>query len=1686
MIMKSFFFLALLFGLLANQSFSKPIDNHVHSVSPTSENGEAIESKIAPLKNTPGENSGLEEQPSPPSPDAFITTWATTVANESITIPTTGTGYNYQIDWENDGIFDDFNVGGNATHIYATAGTHTIVISGTFPRIYFFQALDKQKIKSVEQWGTGVWSSMGYAFHSCTNLVINASDVPNLTNVTDMSLMFNGATSLNQDISNWNVSTIKKMGSMFGGASSFNQNLNSWDVRNVTTMSGMFGGTAFNKDISGWDVSSVTDMSSMFGGATSFNQAIGAWDVSSVTNMDRMFFDATSFNQDLSTWDVSSVTDMKRMFSDATSFNQDISIWDVSNVTDMQVMFQGATSFNQNIGAWNVSKVTNMLGMFYRTPLSVANYDALLIGWSALTLQNNVGFNVSGLKYCEGEIARQYIIDTYGWTFYSDGKVKTTLSALSLNSGTLFEFDPAVLNYSVSVQGCLENIIVSAAATDGNFVTVSGTGNTLLTSIFPASQDLVITVAANDGCETVYTISLTRGSLETCNYRDDDCSGLADDGIGACENNQFIATWKTTVADETITFPLSAVSGTSMDIDWGDGTAQTGLGNNPTHTYSTAGTYTVSVGGIFDRVWFNDVGSKLNIISIDQWGTTPWSTMVGAFYGCSNLQGLATDTPNLSKVASMHTMFRGSSSFNQDISTWDVGSVTIMQGMFNTATSFNQDLSAWDVGSVTNMVAMFLGATSFNQDLSTWDVSKVGNMNSMFLGASSFNQNLSAWDVSNVGSMSSMFNTASSFNQDLNDWDVSNVGSMSSMFLGASSFNQDLSAWDVSNVTFMTNMFSGVTLSTSNYDALLIGWAPKMKTTISASFSGGLSTYCAGLDARNAIIAKGWTITDGGINGADINLQGNSVNIVSGDTSPSSSDDTDFGTVALNTPTVKTYSIQNTGSTALTVSSIVSTSDDAADFVVGGITLPAILAAGTSSTFTLTFTPTTTGTKTATVTINTNDCDEAAYDFAVSGFGECLILPVAAITNNTGETVLTCDVQSISLTASGGVSYLWDNDLGSEASASITEAGTYTVTVTSANGCTDTESIIITADKTAPVAAITNNTGETVLTCDVQSISVNATGGVSYLWDNDLGSEASASITEAGTYTVTVTSANGCTDTESIIITADKTAPTAGITNNTGETILTNALTSISLTATGGTSYSWSDGVSEVSAVAGLSISTPGTYTVTVYGSNGCFDKSSIVITQYLSTILDAIGLVTDIACYNEKNGAIDITVFGGTPPYSFRWSNRQTTEDISNLSPGTYSVTVKDAARDQKTVSFTISNPPLLTINSTQTNISACALDGKGSITPIATGGTGSYSFSINTGALLTNGIFSDLDAGTYTITVRDENNCTQSQSITITEALPMSFSTALTAVTSCTPNGSIKVSPVGGKTPYSFSKDGGATWQLEDTFNNLSSGNYTVAVKGANGCQASNSTVEITDNGSDAYENNNSLGAAKTISLESTYQARLGISGDADWFKYTNPKSPKSAGTYYLIFDSYAIGQIAELYDENGSLILPQETGLILGTSSIYGAYSLSARESYYIKVSGATSLMCYSIKLSSSIDTNFRISENQSEGTQPKQTQLEQMPPSTIEMGESYNVIAYPNPSNGMFRLALPGFEDGEVRMIIMDGIGRMLQDKIGKVEKAKMIEEVNLTQEAKGVYYVQAMQQGRAKMIRVIIN
>lgn len=206
-----------------------------------------------------------------------------TSSSTQFTIPTVGTGYNYDVDCDDDGTIDHTGVTGSVTCTYPSAGEYTIAITGDFPRIYFNNTGDREKLLEVRQWGDIEWSSMASAFYGASNLRVAATDAPDLGAVTDMSYMFSEAYALNDDISGWDTSSVTNMSNTFASASAFNQPIGGWNTSSVTDMSGMFYfATSFNQPIGSWDTSGVTNMQHMFAGATAFNQSIGSLDMSSV------------------------------------------------------------------------------------------------------------------------------------------------------------------------------------------------------------------------------------------------------------------------------------------------------------------------------------------------------------------------------------------------------------------------------------------------------------------------------------------------------------------------------------------------------------------------------------------------------------------------------------------------------------------------------------------------------------------------------------------------------------------------------------------------------------------------------------------------------------------------------------------------------------------------------------------------------------------------------------------------------------------------------------------------------------------------------------------------------------------------------------------------------------------------------------------------------------------------------------------------------------------------------------------------------------------------------------------------------------------------------------------------------------------------------------------------------------
>ena len=364
--------------------------------------------------------------------------------------------------------------------------------------------------------------------------------------------------------------------------------------------------------------------------------------------------------------------------------------------------------------------------------------------------------------------------------------------------------------------------------------------------------------------------------------------------------------------------PLTTSTGLNIVVDWGDATTSTitnHLDAAVTHTYASAGTYSISITGTLPGWQFNATGDRLKILNIASYGVLNITTN-SIFRGCTNLISNATDAPTITTVDLSNT-FRSCTNFNNNIGSWNVSAVTNMSNMFNFASAFNNggssSIGSWNTSAVTNMSSMFSVASVFNKPL-TWNTSAVTNMSGMFSFAYAFNSTLTftstalvsdmsalfsgctafnqplTFNTASVTSMSNTFNGATSFNQPLTfntasvtsmsfmfynatafnqalSFNTGAVTNMNGMFQGATAFDQNLGALNVANVTNFTNFMSTktpATFSTTNLDAIYNGWVTVQS---SRTISFGTAKYSAAGTAGRGFLTgtKLWTITDGGL-----------------------------------------------------------------------------------------------------------------------------------------------------------------------------------------------------------------------------------------------------------------------------------------------------------------------------------------------------------------------------------------------------------------------------------------------------------------------------------------------------------------------------------------------------------------------------------------------------------------------------------------------------------------------------------------------------------------------------------------------------------------------------------------------------------------------------------------------------
>jgi enoyl-CoA hydratase/carnithine racemase len=459
----------------------------------------------------------------------------------------------------------------------------------------------------------------------------------------------------------------------------------------------------------------------------------------------------------------------------------------------------------------------------------------------------------------------------------------------------------------------------------------------------------------------------------------------------------------------------------------------------------------------------------------------------------------------------------------------------------------------------------------------------------------------------------------------------------------------------------------------------------------------------------------------------------------------------------------------------------------------------------------------TSGSYTVTVT-NANGCSTTSSPTAVTVNAN----PTATIT--AGGPTTFCAGGNVTLTASSGTSYLWSTGATTSSIVAST-SGSYTVTVTNASGCSTTSSPTVVTANASPTASIT--AGGPTTFCAGGNVTLTASSGTSYLWSTGA-TTASIIASTSGSYSVTVTNANGCSATSSPTAVTVNANPTASITAGGPTTFCAGG--NVTLTASSGTSYLWSTGATTSSIVA----SSSGSYTVTITNASGCSTTSSpTVVTANVSPTASITAGGPTTFC---TGGNVTLTASSGA---SYLWSTGATTASIVASSTGNYSVTVTDANGCSAT-----SAPTPVTVNANPTaSITA------GGPTTFCTGGSVTLTASSGASYFWSNGettasIIVSGFSGTYTVTVTNANGCSATSSPTTVTVRPNPTPGISSGQTTFCAGGSVTLTASGG-TSYLWST--GAT---TPSISVSSSGNYSATVTDANGCSAITASVPVTVN--------------------------------------------------------------------------------------------------------------------------------------------------------------------------------------------------------------------------------------------
>lgn len=480
-----------------------------------------------------------------------------------------------------------------------------------------------------------------------------------------------------------------------------------------------------------------------------------------------------------------------------------------------------------------------------------------------------------------------------------------------------------------------------------------------------------------------------------------------------------------------------------------------------------------------------------------------------------------------------------------------------------------------------------------------------------------------------------------------------------------------------------------------------------------------------------------------------------------------------------------------------------------------------------------------------TVTVQDDNCPfngSQTYSFCIT---------VTGITLTTSVNATSCGLANGSamvqvVTGSGPFTYQWLPSGGSSTSATGLTSGTYSVNVTGAGGCVST-AIVNVPSGSAPASVSLAITSVACYGTSTGAVTSSVSGGATpyyYNWSNGATTPNVTGL-PAGVYTVTVTTASGCTSTGSATI-VQPTSPltvTMSQQNITCNGFANGSASALPAGGTGAYAFSWN--TTPVLTTPTVTNLSPAVYTVTVSDANGCSATGNVSITEPSAITVNPM-IVSPVTCNGLSNASLTVGASGGSGPYDYTWNTTpvQSSQTIAGVGAGTYSVTVMDTNGCAITAGLSVPEPPVLAVTSAAYPVS-CFGACNGQTVVIPSGGTPTYSYQwLPDGG--TSASATSLCPGTYTVTVTDHNGCEVQSALTVTQPAPLAITTMGDGTICAGQNTMISAGATGGTGTYTYSWTGigtGATQTVAPIINTV----YSVVATDANGCSSPTANVII-----------------------------------------------------------------------------------------------------------------------------------------------------------------------------------------------------------------------------------------------